>query len=427
MNVELCLQEYKSNEYVILLNPQNERWVKVRRNFYENMDEVAIRSLAIKYGLNKSILQDNKVSSIYLFMTHHCNLACNYCFLKCNPNIEVEKEFDCNKVMQFISQIPISERTKLVITGGEPLSKTDLKDILMHLQKYIKKERIILQTNGLLLTDEKIDEIKEYVCCVEMSIDNVVVNKELKSKMEKKYSKLKNEGCQIAFSFVADNFNIDYLIDAVELADKYDAFFQVRFVEPIGNGEQGSLEQWEQQYHLMKKSFIKLSEYIIKHNGFKNKYASIMNTALIPRNRCGGYKEVIAIHPNGDAFPCGNITNPELLLANLEDDDFLDKAKKLYSQDATKSRFLVDCKKECLSCEYLYFCNGVCGAIDKNFKYYEEYRNSTCKFKKELLYFLMFLNNNSWTNEEYYLNFKGYLERKNYESVVERNVKKINI
>ncbi len=426
--MELCLQKYISDKSVLLLNKKSERWIKVKKEYYEKLDEEGVKRLVITQGLAESEDVKERISSVYLFLTHHCNLSCDFCFLKCSPGIEVEKEFDVERIMKYISQIPFSQNIKMVVTGGEPLCKPDLVEILRRLSECVGRENIILQTNGLLLNKEMIYKLKDHIRCVEMSIENVVKDKRLQESMEEKYTILKNAGCEIAFSYVVDSDSVPNLRDAIQLADKYDAYFQMRFVEPIGNGALNySVDEWKQQYYIMKKSYVAYLEYVIDNAGYDRKYASVISNVLIPREKCGGYGEVVAIHPNGEVFPCGNILGKSMLIADLTQENYSDTSPGFYEQEHVKKHFLVEAKEECSTCEYLYFCNGVCGAIDRDYENYKEYKESTCRIKKEMLYFEMFLSSRAWTKEEYYRRFKSYLEVDYFERMVQRDVEKISI
>lgn len=423
--MEIRLQKYTSDESVILLNSQNERWIKVNREKYEKLDEGSKKKLLESYGLAKSANEKRKFRSVYLFLTHHCNMACDFCFLQCSPDIEIEKDFDSEKIMKYYDLLCSSPDTKLVVTGGEPLSRPDIKDILKCLSEKVGKERIILQTNGLLLNGEKLDQIKDHIGCIEMSIENVVRDEQLLASMEKRYAAINATGCVLSFSYVIDSDSEEYLKAALELADKYDAYFQMRFVEPIGNGAGYSLDMWENQDRLMKKSYLTFLDYVIDNKGFDRRYSAVIDNALIPREKCGGFGEVAAVHPNGDVFPCGNIVDKNMLLTNLEEEETIDGS--YYDRDDVKSRFVTGEKKECLNCEYLYFCNGICGAIDRRYEYFAAYKKSTCRMKKDLLYFGMFVKKDSWSREEYFRSYRAFLMNEDIEKKVKRDVEKICI
>ena len=84
-----------------------------------------------------------KPSVIHWAITSRCNLKCGFCFAF------KRKELNTNKCLKIIDKIKLLKIKKLVITGGEPLLKNKIIEIL----DYAKNAgfKIRLDTNGLLL------------------------------------------------------------------------------------------------------------------------------------------------------------------------------------------------------------------------------------------------------------------------------------
>lgn len=427
--MEVYLQKYTSVSSVILLNTKSENWIRIKKDHYDKLTKSDIKKIVVDYGLTDLAKNKRGITSIYLFVTHQCNLACDFCFLKSNPAIKPEYYFDAKKIMEYLSPfLLLSTNIKVVVTGGEPLLNSDIEEILQRLSEAIGKENIILQTNGILLNKEKISKISNHVNCIEMSVENVVKDKKFREGMEKKYSLLKSVGCNMLFSYVVDDMSCEELTNAIELADKYDAYFQMRFVEPLGNGLLNyGADQWKHQYELMKRCHITFLDYLIENKGYDRKYSKVMNNVLTPRENCGGYGEVVAIHPNGDVFPCGNILNKEMRVSNINESNYFDDAQDYYEEENVKSRFLVESKNDCLNCDYLFFCNGMCGAVERNFEGYNVYKEGICKFRKEMLFFEMFIRDKNWSQEEYYYKLRTYLCEEQCERLVKRDVERIFI
>jgi radical SAM protein with 4Fe4S-binding SPASM domain len=90
-------------------------------------------------------------------ITSRCNLRCIHCYIQgtCTENDLTYKE-----ICDIIDQIIDENCMWLVITGGEPLSRPDFKDIY----KYVKSKGIIttIFTNATLITPEIADFLAEY-------------------------------------------------------------------------------------------------------------------------------------------------------------------------------------------------------------------------------------------------------------------------
>lgn len=116
-------------------------------------------------------------SSLRISVVDNCNFSCLYCPRKENmenycPKAIRDKKLDTNQMINVINKILDEYQfTKIVITGGEPLLCNDLVDILKDINKY--DNYIELDTNGSLYTQEKWNDIKNYIDGVKISLDSL--------------------------------------------------------------------------------------------------------------------------------------------------------------------------------------------------------------------------------------------------------------
>jgi len=98
-------------------------------------------------------------------VTHDCNMACNYCGYIKNPipSLDTDSVF---KVLRAIRP----GHPALNITGGEPLVRPDIVEILAEARR-LKFAPILLNTNGLLLP--KKEEVLYYADYVIISLDSM--------------------------------------------------------------------------------------------------------------------------------------------------------------------------------------------------------------------------------------------------------------
>ncbi len=99
-------------------------------------------------------------------ITHKCNYKCSYCSLW-GDNI---KELNTEQVLNLVDQVADMGCLIYAISGGEPLLRKDLPEIL----KRIKKRGMMAKvaTNGSLVT-KRIDEIRDYVDMMSFSFDTM--------------------------------------------------------------------------------------------------------------------------------------------------------------------------------------------------------------------------------------------------------------
>ncbi|MCF8715714.1 radical SAM protein [Joostella atrarenae] len=101
------------------------------------------------------MLQDfNHMQSVYWVFTQLCNDDCDHCYNDSSPFGSRISEEDCMKI---IDNMP-AKIDRLILSGGEPMA--DIKLLYAVLDKlalkYGEETQIMLQTNGDLMTDEKL-------------------------------------------------------------------------------------------------------------------------------------------------------------------------------------------------------------------------------------------------------------------------------
>lgn len=104
--------------------------------------DYGIKLLSMKLGHKKIPFF---VSSL---VTNKCNLRCSYCTIPYRK----QKEMTTREIFSMIDELKEMGTIKISFTGGEPLMRNDIEEILI----YTKKKGIITNvvTNGLLIKDK---------------------------------------------------------------------------------------------------------------------------------------------------------------------------------------------------------------------------------------------------------------------------------
>ncbi len=91
-------------------------------------------------------------------MTRSCNLKCIHCYTN-SENRRYEGELSTEEGKRFFDDLARFKIPALLLSGGEPLMRPDF----FELAEYARKIglRVVLSTNGLLLTPKKIARLKE--------------------------------------------------------------------------------------------------------------------------------------------------------------------------------------------------------------------------------------------------------------------------
>lgn len=112
-----------------------------------------------------------RIKNIFLHVTKACNLRCTYCYFSANkplPNEMVTTEFT-----HMWKDIVAIRPEKVVFTGGEPLLRPDILDLLQGLKEADPEHHVLrcLNTNGHLVTPELAKNLVGLADEVRVSLD----------------------------------------------------------------------------------------------------------------------------------------------------------------------------------------------------------------------------------------------------------------
>lgn len=118
--------------------------------------------------LNNQIQGKDYIESAYIHVNSACNLHCLGCY-SFVENRNDKKELNLNEWEQIVQQLIENGVRNIVISGGEPFLRSDLKEICKAINKY---EGVNLEviTNGTLPI-EKYEAVLPYISALNISID----------------------------------------------------------------------------------------------------------------------------------------------------------------------------------------------------------------------------------------------------------------
>ncbi|NCU28605.1 MAG: radical SAM protein [Candidatus Moranbacteria bacterium] len=199
------------------------------------------------YHKYQEILNKPSINILYLLLTDSCNLRCKYCyFLAPMPKEHhfsfMKKETALMSIDLFSRCVKKSreeghEEQHIVLYGGEP---TLNKDVLISSLKYIddlksklllpKTTNITLNTNGILLDEDILDQCKESGVIVAVSIDGPkIIHDEMRvypldkgtyDDVLKSYKRAQEKGVKTGVCVTIDEHNLDKLPELVPWISK---------------------------------------------------------------------------------------------------------------------------------------------------------------------------------------------------------------
>ena len=184
-----------------------------------------------------------KVDYLRISVTENCNLKCIYCIDDNILNTYKNDILSDDEIVKIATECASLGIKKIRITGGEPLVRKNIENLIYRLNNIKEIEEIYITTNGVLLND-KIEILKENgLTGVNISLDSL--NKDRFKKLTK-FDKLKEVllsidkalelGLKVKINTViVDDINKDEIIDFVKLTK--DKNIDIRFIELMQIGE----------------------------------------------------------------------------------------------------------------------------------------------------------------------------------------------
>lgn len=317
---------------------------------------------------------------VYVYVTLRCNLNCIHCQVNASHNKKVP-ELKADEWVSFLSDIDRYGIFSITITGGEPFVRDDTVEILKKLGRL--RSRIIVSTNGTLLNEKILNELKTSNIIFVVSVDGA--NDKTHDKFRgsrgsfikvintlKLFRKL---GIEHHIVTTIHKENIDELEDIVKIALNAKArSINFNIIRPFGRAtsnlgrklfiEKNNLlklrlifkllqEKYSQKIVINPPSLIKLLENKEFHLRTHKK-----NFDLKKQVKCTAGTSTLHIYPNGDVYPCFLVFGyNEFNMGNIKEknlaDIWLDKKWSIL-----RGNILIKNLHKCKKCELISICNA---------------------------------------------------------------------
>ncbi len=342
------------------------------------------------------------VKAMCLHIAHDCNLSCGYCFAgdgeysgpKGHMPLEVGK-----KALDMLVQNSGNRRhLEVDFFGGEPLLNWPVVEALVAYgrsleEPYGKKFRFTLTTNGLLLTEDKLDFVHREMSNVVLSIDGrPLIHDAMRpfrggqgsyDKIIPKYKRFL-EGRGDKEYFVRGTFtrrNLDFMQDILHLAAE--GFDRIS-MEPVVAGEEADYAIRPEDIGRIKEEYDLLAAEILRRERAA-RAAGEQGREPAPEDRpfhffhfqldlsggpclakrlcgCGSGTEYLAVTPFGDLYPCHQFVGKEEFRmghvdTGIERPDIARRFRGCH----------VYSKPDCRKCFARFYCSGGCAANAWNF------------------------------------------------------------
>lgn len=253
--------------------------------------------------------------NVYLHVTKACNLWCRYCYFSASEPLASELTADEyeNLWPQLVTMAP----RKVVFTGGEPLLRVDLLNLLCGLRAADPGHHILrcVNTNGHLVTEELAERLVGLVDEVRVSLDALPTRNDALRGRGSFAAAMHALDCLYGAGFepvVSITVTARSLPDLEELIAHLAArrFTRLRFtpLRRVGRGAECGSQRVDPKR--VRAALDRAWQQRSPHE------LSPAEAVTVPSVTCGVGRSV-NIMPEGDVFPCHVLTQPEFHCGNV--------------------------------------------------------------------------------------------------------------
>lgn len=365
---------------VILANVENGKWIRLSQEVFEviqhimghensaeieyenSSDKDYIASLFEELENAKLICENNtsstKNKTVSIEITHRCNLHCIHCCVDADMDCETI-DLSTEDLLEIIDKCIEWNPERIMLSGGEPLMRSDFLTLLKYLRNRFKG-KVIVSTNALLINEKNINELCNNTDQIDISLDGVdeyttslVRGKGVFSKVLNKIELLHNNSFQnITLSMVVADKNASLEKRFIELNEKLGTLPIVRAFAESGRGKSS------------KNHFTSTGddEVYIPEEYLQDDYSKIDSICT-----CSAGVNELFIDYKGNVYPCPSFIEERYQLGNvLQVHNISELVGTINIHKSTKEKIdKLYPDNKCKSCEVFLFCWTCPGAISR--------------------------------------------------------------
>ena len=298
-------------------------------------------------------------------VTRQCNLKCPHCYINADTK-EPINELTTEEAKNLIDQICEVSKPLLVLSGGEPLLRQDVYELVRYGAS--KGLKMGLGSNGSLIDNDAAKKLKEAgIETVSISLDSHIPEQHdefrgVKGSWEKAVNAIKalrENGVLVQVNTTVTQQNYDQIDDIMSLAEKLGVEnFHLFFLVPTGRGVKIADISPAKYEEMIKKTFEKVARHKLNvRPSCAPQFMRIAKEMGLNMSRwirgCIAGLYYCRVYPNGDITPCPYLP---IKLGNIRETPF----KEIwFNAEMFKTlRDFKTLKGKCGACEYRALCGG---------------------------------------------------------------------
>lgn len=238
-----------------------------------------------------------------LLVTNRCNLKCTHCCADAEE-LSIIDPMDTFAIYKCIDQLVILGVETIVFSGGEPLIRNDIWEILTYARR-VHKGTIDLMTNATLINSKNYEELLSLVDRFSISIDgynedtcSIIRGKGIFNKVYSALELLKTKTDEIFLSMVLTPQNMAIKNEFLELNNKLGTHPILREFA-VGEVATNNIDLW--------------GDNVLSVNPY-DLHTDICDVSFLS---CGGIYHEIAIRSDGMIVPCPLMSYDEFILTDI--------------------------------------------------------------------------------------------------------------
>lgn len=311
------------------------------------------------------VLPDEEhIKEVYLTLTNRCNLCCTHCCADA-ANASGDDSLSAADWIKIIDILIAKKVERIVLTGGEPLLRSDFFEILDYLNDNFTG-LLGLSTNGLLINENNVKKLVGSFATISISLDGYdeescskIRGKGVFTKVINNIKMLIENGCDpnlISVSMVETAVTCKGKDTFKKLCEELNIRSVIRKFSPTGRGKENA--KW-----------LQLEEEKVFHGLYTEdeELRSKLNLSCFVCQNCTAGRTRVAVNEQGNVFPCDVLDMEEYCMGNLlEDEGLLDTIWASWASEnvVCKSnkglekfkKLIIKNNEKCSKCDVAPFC-----------------------------------------------------------------------
>jgi AdoMet-dependent heme synthase len=324
---------------------------------------------------------------IYLHMTNNCNLKCPYCYNKTDRETKINLEkvglvaptMSTEEFKDLIARIIECGVRRILFTGGEPLMRPDILELVQFARSKSETVKLEMLTNAILITDDVAEILCKNMSAVTISLDGHEKHmhdyyrgtntfEPTVRGIRRLVAKKKELGLNRPYVAIVPALTERNIMNMKEIfeysLDDLGANGLAPIIFQAGDHQEVNIAQIP-ALGVYLEAMDRTAQYMQSRAARNGKDTTPVAEPIGPRNHCGVGHGEISVDPGGFVYPCQSLHFDEFICGNVREYDI----KHIFAESPVMKRMrstTVDSIQVCSHCDLRYLCNAGCRATAYN-------------------------------------------------------------